>query len=93
MHESIHLAQFQQYGPLRFAWEYIRPRTRFVLEQDAYRQEFIAVCQTQGPDALRYKRDYYVNLLSGSAYYYCAPRPTVQAWVDQTIATVIGDLP
>jgi hypothetical protein len=90
-HESVHLEQFQRYGTIRFLWQYLWPSTRYAIEQQAYREEFVAICQALGAQALQQKRDYYVNLLSGSAYYYCASRAKAQVWVDQTITTVIKD--
>ena len=84
-HEATHLQQFHDMGTWRVACRYLLASGRFQLERDAFRAEMAAACETEGPEALRGKRDFYLMTLSGGTYWYCVNAHDAALWVDTTI--------
>lgn len=89
-HEAVHLAQFVRLGTWTFGAKYATPWGRTSLEREAFMEEFVAVEACYGAASLLAKRDYYVSLFTGRAYYWCCPCPGVAAaWVDAMLQIVL----
>jgi hypothetical protein len=90
MHEKMHLGQFATLGTWGFALRYALPSGRWGLEQPGWAAEIAAFADVYGPDALQARRGYYVDALTGKNYYWMISVAEATAWVDATIAAVLG---